>query len=372
MKTLLITMTCGEGHNYIAKAIKNAIEQKGEEAKIVQLYGYSEKQVAKQNKLFLSACKYIPHIYEKIWLKLRKRNPNKKSSVMNGVIKDCKDYILNQINEYNPDAIVCTHNNAGAVVDYLKVNGKISTYIKTYAVAFDYCLCPYWETCTNLDYIVTPHEFMKDTFLSRGYSETQLLPFGLPVDKKYTKKIDKNEARKQLGLDEDLFTIVLYSGGNCISKASTLIKQLIKSKLPIQIVAICGRNQKEYNKIDKIIKKKGLNNILNIGFCTNIDVVYSAGDVVFTRGGGMGLTEQFNKQIPFVLREKLIINERINKKLFAEMGLAMAMNKLKDANKILEELYNNRNKLEEMRKKAKEICKPNSTMDFVEFLIANK
>lgn len=371
MKTLLISMTCGEGHNYIAKAIKNGLDQKGTESKIIQLYGYSDKEIKRQNDLFLSACKFIPHIYEKIWLNQRKRNPQKESLVINKVIKDCKDYVLKEIHEYNPDVIITTHNNAGAVVSYLKQNKLISDKIVTYGTAFDYCLCPYWETNTNLDYIVTPHERTHKDFIERGFKEKQLLDFGLPVDKKYTITLDKKEIRKELGLDENLFTIILYSGGNCISKASTIIKELIKHNLPIQIVAICGKNKKEHEKVNKIIKKNNLTNILNLGFCDFIDKLYSAGDLVFTRGGGMGLTEQINKNIPFVLREKLIINERINKKLFTDWGLSMRLDKLSDAPKVLKYLLNNKEKIESMKNKSKEFCKPNSTQNFVEFIIKN-
>lgn len=371
MRTLIISMTCGEGHNYIAKAIKNSLDKRGEDNKIIQLYGYSEKEVARQNKMFLNASKYIPHIYEKIWLRLRKRNPNKPSWVMNGVVKDCKDYILKQINEYNPDNIVCTHNNAGAVVDYLKTNNLISDKIKTYSIAFDYCLCPYWETNRNLDYVVTPHEFTHKDFIERGFKEEQLLPFGLMVDEKFTKKIDKKEARDILGIDQNVFTIVLYSGGNCLSKASTLIKQLIKVKLPVQIIAICGRNQKEYKRIEKIIKKKNLKNITNLGFCNNIDVLYSAGDLLFTRCGS-GLIEQTNKQIPFILREKMILNERITKKMFTQNGLGLPMKKLSDAPRIVEMLYNDREKLARMSMCAKQLCKSNSTENFVDFLLKNR
>ena len=369
MKTLIISMTCGEGHNYIAKAIKKELDEKKEDSKIIQLYGFNEKEVQKQNKLFLSACKYIPHIYEQVWLKLRKRNPKKKSSIINGVIKDCKEYILKEIQEYNPDNIICTHNNAGAVVAYLKNNNKISNKVKTYAIAFDYCLCPYWESCVDLDYIITPHEFTHSSYIERGFKENQLLPFGLPVDEKYTKEIDKKEARKTLNIDENKFTVALYSGGNCLSKASTIIKTLTKSKLDIQIIAICGKNKKEFEKVNKFIQKNNLTNILNIGFCTNLDVVYSASDVVISRGGGMGLTEQINKKVPFVLREGLIINERINKKLFDDMGVGKAMNKLSDAPKILKELITNPQILEQMTDKAKELCKPNSTREFVNYLL---
>lgn len=369
MKTLIISMTCGEGHNYIAKAIKRELDEKQEDSKIIQLYGFNEKEVKKQNDLFISAVSYIPHIYEQIWLRLRKRNPKKKSSIINGVIKDCKDYILKEILDYNPDNIICTHNNAGAVVAYLKNNKQISNKIKTYAVGFDYCLCPYWESCVDLDYIITPHEFTHDAYIERGFDKKQLLPYGLPVDAKYTKAIDKTEARNTLNIDQNKFTVALYSGGNCISKASSIIKTLIKSNLDIQIIAICGKNKKEFEKVNKIINKNNLTNILNIGFCTNLDVVYSASDVVISRGGGMGLTEQINKNIPFILREGLIINERINKKLFDDMGVGRAMNKLSDAPKILKELIESPQTLKEMSNKAKDLCKPNSTSEFVKFLI---
>lgn len=367
MKVLIISMTCGEGHNQIAKALKKALDDKNEEAKIIQLYGFSEKAVKNQNKMFLNACKYIPHLYGSVWHSLRRRNPKKKSKgYMKGVIKDCKQYIQEEINSFNPDAIICTHNNAGAVIDELKREGKLDNKIKTYGVVFDYCLCPYWETNKSLDYVVLPHEFMKKSIMERGFSENQILPFGLPVDEKFTKEIDKIEARKELGLDTDKFTVVLYSGGNCLSPAYDIIKQLLKAKAPLQIVSVCGKNKKQYELVEELIAKKKLKNVLNLGFCTCLEKVFSAGDIVFSRGGGMGLTEQINRHIPFVLREKLIINEKINKQLFAEMGLGMSMNKISQAPKIVDYLYENPDKLKEMSEKSKEFCKPRSTLDFIE------
>ena len=67
MKVMLISMTCGEGHNQIAKAIQSSLDAKGHETKLVQLYGYSEKETIRQNKIFLRACKYIPHLYSLVW-----------------------------------------------------------------------------------------------------------------------------------------------------------------------------------------------------------------------------------------------------------------------------------------------------------------
>ncbi len=371
MKTLIITMTCGEGHNQIAKGIKAELDSRGQDNKIIQLYGYSEKEVKRQNKLFLFASKRIPHIYGSIWHRLRKRPIDKPSSIIRGAINQCKDYVLKEIQEYKPDNIICVHTNAGAVVDYLKKQGYLNG-IKTYGVVFDYCLCPYWEFSRGLDYVILPADYMVSDIKERGFRDEQILTLGLPVDPKYTKKLDKLETRKELGLERDAFVIVLYSGGNCLSGAYKLIRQLEKCKQNIQIVAICGRNKKEYNKIKKYILKKHINNIVLEGFCTKLDMYYSASDLVFTRGGGMGLTEQINKNIPFVLREKLIINEDINKRLFADMGLGLAMDKVSEAPKIVEELINNPKKLSSMSKKAEEIAKPNSTKDLVDFVLSTK
>ena len=262
------------------------------------------------------------------------------------------------------------HTNAGAVVSYLKEKGLIDG-IKTYNVVFDYCLCPYWEFSRNLDYVVLPADYLIEPIKEKGFKDDQILTFGLPVDKKYTKEISKLEARETLNLPQDVFTIVLYSGGNCLSSAYKIIKHLEKCKNPIQIVAICGKNKKEYEKIQKYIKNKNISNIRLEGFCTQLDLYYSACDLVFTRGGGMGLTEQINKHAPIVLREKLLINENINKKLFKEMGAGLGIDKVSQATKLADYLIGKPEILKQMRKKLEEISKPTSTKDFVDFLINN-
>lgn len=369
MKVLIVSMTCGEGHNQIAKAIKNELDNRENvDSKIIQLYGFSNKKATRQNNAFLNSCKYIPRLYSYFWHKTLNRNPNKDSFYINSTIKNCKEYILKEINSYNPNAIICTHNDAGAVVDYLKRQGLLKN-IKTYGIVFDYCLCPFWETNTNLDYILLPSEFMKDDIKLKGFKDSQILTYGLPVDEKFTKVLSKEEVRKSLNLDQNKFTITLYSGGNCISSAYKIIKQLEEYKNEIQLIAICGKNKKEYNRIEKYIKNNNITNVRLEGFCKTLDKYYSASDIAFTRGGGMGITEQINKNVPLVLREKLIINEKINKELFSNMGIAIKMNKLTDAKNILTELINNPNKLEEMKQKQKEIAKATSTKDFVNFVL---
>ena len=368
MRVLIISMTCGEAHNSTAKALKTSLDAKGAVCEIVQLYGFDEDRVARKNKTYITVTKVIPKIYERIWFRTREK-PIK--SYIEGVIKDCKDYALKNITAFNPDAIVCTHCEAGAVVARLVENGEINKNIKTYSVVLDYCLSPYWENDAGLDFIVYPHENMLDEMLSKGFKNEQLLPHGIPVNEKFTKEYDKSKAREELGADKEMFTVALYSGGNCVSSAYAAVKKLLKCKADIQIIAVCGRNKKEFDKIETLKAKKGLTNILNFGFCDCLEKVYAAADVVITRGG-MGVTEQINAQIPFVLREKLITCERLNAEFFEKFGLCIRIKKAGDISGIIDSLANDSNKLRDMREKAKCFCKPSATADFIEHILTAK
>lgn len=365
-------MTCGEGHNHVAKALKTELDERGVENKIVQLFGYSEKEVERQNKIFLNACKYIPHLYELVWEAQRKRNPHKKEKgYMSTVIRSCKSFLHRQIQQYQPNVIICTHPNCGAVVASLKRDGVLEG-MTTYSIVTDYCLCPYWESNVDLDYIELPFEDLIKDMEDKLFDKRKLLPYGLVIDKKYTKSINKIDARAAIGIGGDEFVVSLYSGGNCISPNFPIVKNLVKSGLNIKIISICGRNQKQKYKIDEFIKKHNISNVINLGFCTNLDLVFAASDVVITRGGALGLTEQINLGVPFILREKLIINERINRDIFCNLNMAKAMKKISDAPKIVEELKNNPKKLEDMRKNIQNFCKHNSTEKFVDFIIKER
>ena len=63
-KVIIISMTCGEGHNAVSKALLEKFKEEGFEGKIEQLYSYDEKEVTNKNKLYLNACKYFKYPYD--------------------------------------------------------------------------------------------------------------------------------------------------------------------------------------------------------------------------------------------------------------------------------------------------------------------
>ena len=60
----------------------------------------------------------------------------------------------------------------------------------------DYTCIPFWEE-TDCDYYVIPHEELKEICIKRGIPEEKLLPFGIPVSRRFRLK---NQPGKGQGL----------------------------------------------------------------------------------------------------------------------------------------------------------------------------
>ena len=73
MKALILTMTCGEGHNSIARTISGFLTEKGVESEIMDIYRGHKFSGALNNKAYLFFCRHFPKLYEKLWLKICRR-----------------------------------------------------------------------------------------------------------------------------------------------------------------------------------------------------------------------------------------------------------------------------------------------------------
>ncbi len=367
-KVLIFTMTCGEGHNMIAKSISQAFNSKGVETKIVQTFGYNEKRVAKENKKFLWACKHIPHLYNFVWNKLRKKNHY--TNKLPSYVKFCLPHFLNEINNFKPNIIICTHSYASAVISYMKKQNLLDKRIITSTILFDFCLAPYWEHSINVDYVIQAIENTTADLIKKGFTQQQIFTSGIPIRENFYKPYDKKQEKQKLNLQGKIVTIV--GGGNGIGNTLKLLKSIFKDKLTITIIVINGKNIKNYNKINKYINKNKINNIINLGFVANIDEYMKSSDVIITRCGSSCLTECISLKIPFIMREKMIINEQLNKELFIKLGCGLGMNKITEAGSKLKYLLNDEELYATMQTNIKKIQHPYSAQKIVDFLLSKE
>lgn len=343
----------------MARALRNELEQREHDIKIIDLFESNKLETFINDKCFLFTQRHIPKLYEKIWLNERKRDPEKRYSCsLQGQIKKVKSNILEKINNYAPDAIICTHFYASALINNL-IKENLILGIKTYTILTDYCVHPYWECSYLIDYAFIPHSSVKADLISKGFKENQLIETGIPVHNKFFNKIDKLDARNKVGLS-DKFTILILLGGLGLSNPKPVLKSLAKIKDLVNVVVICGRNKKMFNQLSGFVKKNHLESFKIYGFVDFIDTLMDACDITISRGGATSITESLYKNLPIVFREKLYINEKLNEELFIKNNFGIKLEKDSKADELVLKLINEPQILENILKSQKECNKLNT------------
>ena len=209
MKAIILTMSTGNGHNIASNALKGYLASQGVDAKVIDAYKYFNKKLSDLlEKGYLLSTKYAPYIYGKFYKSIEKHNPDSKlawSTFCNSLVaRQFAKYISKQ----NPDVVIPTHPLAAVLMSEYKRKKLVDT--KTVGIVTDFCILPYWDMA-DMDYYVTANELVKNLLVKKGIREEKILPFGIPVDMKFSRKADKSEARKLLGI-EDKKTIFIISG----------------------------------------------------------------------------------------------------------------------------------------------------------------
>ena len=357
-KILILSVTAGNGHNSCAKAMKRKLESMDSEVevKIVDLLqNFSTKYRAWiADKGYNLAVSKLPALYDYFYNACKRKDPAKRyrCSAM-AVAKTTVDGLLNEILEFQPDAIFCTHFYAGAALTALKL--AVELPCKTYITNLDYVNSPFWEACVGVDYFNIPNEDFIEECEEEGFKKEQLLCFGLPVDERTLATTPKAEAREKLGLENGVFTVMVMFGGGHWSGGFKIFKDLIslleKRDEKVQVIMINGKNKVGYDKIQKMNFKDNLK-VVNVGFTDQIPLYLSASDMIINKFGGTSVTEMLNQGLPMLITEKIPAQEKYNLVYMKKKGVAISFKNKKELADGLYKLMDDPQLREEMSSKA--------------------
>lgn len=370
-RILLITVTAGEGHNSINKAVLNKLAQNPEnEIRSLDLFKeYSSKfKTWIINDGYLMACKYLPTIYNACYKQLLKAKPEKKdSSVSQLSIKKEMPKLLKTIYEFKPDVIVTPHFFPAIALTNLRKVYPIPAKIIT--ILTDFTVHPFWEAATGIEYLVTPTNLYDDILISKGFKKEQLLNFGLPVKEEFSIQYDKTLARQELELSPDLFTILVMKGGGGFGGMKKIVKELFNCKNPLQIVCVNGKDKKGKEKIKNFLKNKTtIHKVVNLGYVDYVNKLMSASDVLVGKCGGISTCEALNKELPMIIDKKIVQHELGNVIFITSNNAGFQIKKDFSLLSIIETISSFPSIIETMRKNISEIKKPNAIYDLVNFV----
>lgn len=320
MKVLVLSCNTGEGHNSAAKAMVEIIQRKGDEAELLDVMMLAGKRVSKAvGGSYVSVVKHTPHLFHFLYRAGQRVTSSHHKSPVYYANALLAKRLERYIKDNGFDIILTTHIFPAETLSYLKNNGRLDKYC--IAVATDYTCIPFWEE-TNCDYYIIPHKELVNEFADRGIPKRKIKPYGIPVKLAFSKERRMEEARKKCNLPQDAGVYLIMSGSMGFGKIQLFVSHLRKRIQDKEyIVVVCGNNKKLYNVLNTEFGR--YSNVRILGYTDQIASYMDAGDVLFTKPGGLTSTEAAVKGIPMIHTNPIPGCETKNRNFFSERNLSI-------------------------------------------------
>lgn len=369
MKALIISVTCGQGHNSTARALIKSLEDKGIECDFLDCFEYINKILAGIiDDGYQLSTKIAPKPYSAFYKLAEKRKKPEVFSKMKVTNSILASKLRTYIEESNPDVIITTHCFASALVSILKENNVIHS--KNISIVTDFTVHPFWEDSLNFDYIVVASELLNNQVLKKGYRAEQILTTGIPIHSKFSKNnYDKRQLREKLGLDPDKRTLLLMSGSMGYGNIKKTVSVLDKIDADFQTIVVCGNNEDAKLKVDKMRKFK---KFITFGYVNNVDELMAASDCIVTKPGGLTTSEALSMDLPLIIVNPIPGQEERNRDFLLNNGAAVAVSETCPIEDVLYQLFRNPERIENMKRSISFLKKPNATEDLTNFILTLK
>lgn len=368
MNYLILSVTAGEGHNSTARALKTEIELRGSECTILDTFDYIAPELAKIISegylLITEKAKTAYKLGYRIAEKRRHASEHLPTKLMNIAMSDD---LAEFINRDSYDAIIFTHPFAGMLLDVMKERRIIKN--RTLGILTDFTFHPYWEDCTRSDFVVTPDSLLLPQARRKGFRDEQILPFGIPISPAFREKLPQKDARRRLGLDERLPTLLLMGGSMGYGNMGETVHRIdnMHSDHDFQMIVVCGNNEESRAEISKI-SENSIHHIQVHGFVRNIHEMMDASDCLISKPGGLTTSESLAKGLPMIIVNPIPGQEDRNAEFLLNNGCAMRTSKTCPIDECIYQLLSSDIRLNAMRECISKIGKPNSTVDVISFL----
>ena len=368
-RVLLLSASAGAGHVRAAEALEKALTNsysKAEDVRHVDVLQYT-------NKVFR-------HLYSKAYIELVNKLPEVPGWVYDKLDTPWKNerrrLALDKLNtrplvkllrEYQSDMIVCTHFLPAEIVSWLKSKERLSSRQAIIVTDFDVhamWLCHHYE-----QYFVAIDE-------ARAYLEALGIPHekitvsGIPIDPVFALSKDKKEMRLKHGLEPDRTTILLSAGGFGVGSVDAIIASLFPLQHPVQVVAICGRNEELKERLTRLATGKKNSSVIvkPFGYTREMDELMAASDLVLGKPGGLTTSEALAKGLVFVIVNPIPGQEERNSDHLLEGTAAIRCNNLPTLAYKLDRLLADRERFATMQANARRMARPNAAAGIVKKL----
>lgn len=361
MKILLIHASAGAGHQKAAEAILNGIRTStSHDVMIVDALDYTSpayKYLYRQTYTFL-----ISH-FPQIWGAFFGLADFRPLLFLVRLIRRIQNGLNGQplrrfLEEKQFDYIISTHFFPTEVSGYLKRNGRIRSKVVTVITDFD--VHSIW-LADGVDRYTTASEWTKEKLQQLGISGDRIAATGIPIHEKFLVKRDKNGTRRALGLQENIFTVLVATGSFGIGP----IEEIINAIDGIQVAVVCGHNQGLFERLSKIEKPY----LKVFGLVNNMQELMAASDVMVTKPGGLSICEALVSRLPMIFFNAIPGQETGNVRVLREHGIGISGRSIEEIARELKTYQSSPAEFQKAVDRTKILAKPDAVRDIIKLIL---
>lgn len=262
------------------------------------------------------------------------------------------DNLKKKICDFNPDVVISSHFYCSNIIwryNKLKlINSKILTIIT------DYWPHEWWtKNHKNETGFIVGNEMVKQELIKRGVDAKKVYPFGLPLNITKINNLDsEEEILKRYGLKGNRDIYLFFGGATAGSMYYyDYFKALAKMNLNVDVIYICGNNDKLKRKCEKYVQEKNIKNIKVYGFSKDILNIMKISDLVISKPGGATVTECLEMKVPMLLVPGLGGQEKYNARFMAKKRFGVKVRGIWAFKRCLKKFQNNPNVIRKMHER---------------------
>jgi processive 1,2-diacylglycerol beta-glucosyltransferase len=356
-RILILSASVGNGHTTAAQALKKSFENEGvaNEIRHEDVLTYTNPLFRRlYGNAYIDLVNSMPEVLGWMYDQLDEPWKNEKRRLFFDKLN--AQPLIKMIREFDPDWVICTHFLPSEIISDLKGKGKLAC--RQAIVVTDFDIHALWF-CRNFERYFVAIDEGRYYLESLGFPADKITVSGIPIDPKFSLEKPKQEMRAKFGLDPDLPTIILSLGGFGVGKIDDMISSLRSIKVPVQILAMCGKNEDMKTTLENQ-RDDGVVKIVPFGYTQDMDEYMSASDLIVGKPGGLTTCEALAKGLGFVIVNPIPGQEERNSDHLLENGCGVRSNNPATLAFKIEKLLNDPQRMKTMSVNALKFARPDA------------
>lgn len=214
---------------------------------------------------------------------------------------------------------------------------------------------PHFWIETESEFIIVGTDRARQQALTMGHAAGHIFQTsGMILKPKFYEKtnVDRVAERKRLGLEPDCPTGIVLFGGHGSRVMIDITKKLNEAGSGVQLILICGHNQKLAAQIKSLQTRKP---IAVVGFAQNVEYYMALADFFIGKPGPGSISEALQFHLPVIVEcnSKTLPQERYNAEWVTENGYGIVVSSFKNIAPAVQRLLESAT-FDEFRLKVKE------------------